>query len=42
MTAEGRTTVAFLQLHAMEHLVERAGFLQVGRYPPRRDRGEPH
>jgi hypothetical protein len=40
VTAEGRTTVAFLQLNVMERLLERAGFLRAGHYPPRRDRGE--
>jgi hypothetical protein len=39
MTAGGRTTIAFLQLNAIERLVERAAFLRTGQYPPRRDRG---
>ena len=33
-TAEGRTTVAFLQLNAVERLLERAEWVRVGRYPP--------
>ena len=41
VTAEGRTTVAFLQLNAMERLLERARLLQAGRYPPRHLHGEP-
>src|SRR5438309_5939281 len=41
VTAEGRTTVVFLQLHAIERLVERTAFLRTGRYPSRRDRGAP-
>ena len=41
LTAEGRTTVAFLQLNAIERLMERAGWLHTGHYPPRRDRGAP-
>ncbi len=36
VTAEGRTTVAFLQLHAIERLLERAAFIRAGRYPPQR------
>lgn len=39
-TPEGRTTAVFLQFNAMERLVERAGWIQAGRYPPRSDRGE--
>jgi hypothetical protein len=39
VTAEGRTTSAFLQLNAIERLVERAAFLRMERYPPRQDRG---
>ena len=39
MTAEGRTTIAFLQLNVVERLVERVAFLRTGQYPPRRDRG---
>jgi hypothetical protein len=35
VTAAGRTTVAFLQLNAIDRLVERAAFLRTGRYPPR-------
>ena len=38
ITAEGRTTVAFLQLNGIERLVERTGFLHTGRYPPPRSR----
>ena len=35
LTAEGRTTVAFLQLNAVERLMERAAWMRTGRYPPR-------
>jgi hypothetical protein len=35
LTAEGRTTVAFLQLNSVERLMERAAWIQSGRYPPR-------
>ena len=41
VTAEGRTTVAFLQLNAVERLMERAGWRHAGRYPPRPNRGTP-
>ena len=34
MTIEGRTTVAFLRLNAVERLMERTAFLRAGRYPP--------
>jgi hypothetical protein len=34
LTAEGRTTVVFLQLNAVERLVERAEWIRAGRYPP--------
>jgi hypothetical protein len=33
MTIEGRTTAAFLQLNAVERLMERTAFLRAGRYP---------
>lgn len=39
VTAAGRTTVAFLQLNAIERLLERVAFIQAGRYPPQRHRG---
>jgi hypothetical protein len=35
LTAEGRTPVAFLQLNAVERLMERAAWLWSGQYPPR-------
>ena len=35
MTAEGRTTVVFLQFNAVERLVERVAFLRAGWYLPR-------
>jgi hypothetical protein len=35
LTTEGRTTVAFLQLNSVERLMERAAWIQSGRYPPR-------
>jgi len=38
MTAEGRTTVAFLQLNTIERLLERAAFIRAGRYPPQQGR----
>ena len=38
MTAEGRTTVAFLQLNAIERLLERVAFIRAGRYPPQHHR----
>jgi hypothetical protein len=34
LTAAGRTTVTFLQLNAVERLVERAAWIRAGRYPP--------
>ena len=34
LTAEGRTTVTFLQLNTVERLIERAAWIRVGRYPP--------
>jgi hypothetical protein len=34
LTAEGRTTVVFLQLNAVERLIERSAFIQAGLYPP--------
>ena len=34
LTAEGRTTVNFLQLNAVERLIERADIMQTGLYPP--------
>lgn len=34
LTAEGRTTVVFLQLNAVECLIERSAFIQAGLYPP--------
>jgi hypothetical protein len=34
LTAEGRTTVVFLQLNAIERLIERNAFIQAGLYPP--------
>ena len=34
MTAEGLTTVAFLQLNAVGRLLERTAFIRTGRYPP--------
>lgn len=37
LTAEGRTTVEFIQLNAFDRLTERAEFIRVGRYPPQRD-----
>ncbi len=33
LTAEGRTTVAFLQLNTMERLIERSEFIRAGLYP---------
>jgi hypothetical protein len=33
VTIEGRTTVAFLRLNAVERLMERTAFLRAGRYP---------
>jgi hypothetical protein len=33
LTAAGRTTVTFLQLNAVERLVERAAWIRAGRYP---------
>ena len=41
VTAVGRTTVALLQLNAIERVVERAAFLRTGRYPPRREHSAP-
>ena len=37
MTAEGRTTVTFLILNAIERLLERAAFIRAGQYPPQQD-----
>jgi hypothetical protein len=34
LTAEGRTTVEFLQLNCFERLVERAELLRAGRFSP--------
>ncbi len=34
LTVEGRTTVTFLQLNAVDRLVERAEWIRAGRYPP--------
>ena len=34
LTAEGRTTVSFLQLNAVERIIERAEFIRAGIYPP--------
>jgi len=34
VTIEGRTTVAFLRLNAVERVIERTAFLRAGRYPP--------
>jgi hypothetical protein len=33
LTAEGRTTVEFLRLNAVDRLVERAAWVRAGRYP---------
>lgn len=37
LTATGRTTVAFLQLNAVERLIERAELIRAGQYLPPRD-----
>lgn len=34
LTPEGRSTVTFLQLNAVERLIERAAWIRAGRYPP--------
>ena len=34
ITPAGRTTVAFLQINAPEHLLERLALIRIGRYSP--------
>lgn len=34
LTGVGRTTVAFMQLNAIERLMERDALIRAGRYPP--------
>lgn len=34
LTAEGRTTITFLQLNAVERLIERVELIRAGLYPP--------